>query len=874
MRLAQAGAVADEDRRRDAGEAPGSGYSADDDYTADDYDYADDDDYEYADEEDVDPGAAMELPAAEDPDVDYSDVEEMKIIGTQGQLIKTDAAESAVQFDASDLEALGATDVSDIAKVTPNLEITVAGATSANFFIRGVGLADYGANSASAVAVYRDNVPLNSSVMQFTPIFDSQSVAVLRGPQGTGSARNASAGAIRIESRKPTGETQAQLRTTLGAYASPDARKALLQAYEGALEIPIVGDLLSTRLSFQLIDRNPFMTNGCGDAPLSGREPRIPVTRPKPEYSICGESVPPRQVSSLPAGLPSNVGDRGEWAARGIFRLQPDSLDMDWLLNVHGSRLDQFSTLGQAMGTGGGLGRTVGGGYVEPDQNEEFLSYLFGLGLPNDVSAKLLAHELASGRPLDIRPFRGDYNRVGLTTRDTWGVTLDGEMFFDDVPLLGPVTLQSITSYDAYKRSRDTDQDFTPLVLFELIQEDRAWQAFQELKATGESGDGAFRWEAGGYFLAEELSAETTQLSFRASRPFLRNFSQGIRSFAVYGGFGWDFLEDFTLDVGVRYNWEQKDFDFLQNNGLATLQVADPQQATWTAPTGLLSLTYRFTEDFSAYWKYSRGWKGGHFNANRANEPPAQPETLDSVEAGFNGSFFDARLAIDGTIFYYKYKNYQVFLFENAAGSPPILEVINANDAEQYGAELELNALPLRDWTAIPERLSDLELTLRAGWLESRFLDFTNQVEVQDGLVTKLQTVTYTGNRLPNAPEFKISGTVTWPFDFGRFGSLTPRYDFDWTDDIFFGPNNGRGTINVLGEVKPPLTVGQGAYTRHNLRLTWRDEEQKLEVSAWVRNLTDQRYKTFAFDASLFAAVVINFVGEPRTAGIDFSFRF
>ena len=51
-------------------------------------------------------------------------------------------------------------------KVTPNVEIRTAGATSAVFFIRGVGLADFSANAAGAVAIYQDDVPINAPAMR------------------------------------------------------------------------------------------------------------------------------------------------------------------------------------------------------------------------------------------------------------------------------------------------------------------------------------------------------------------------------------------------------------------------------------------------------------------------------------------------------------------------------------------------------------------------------------------------------------------------------------------------------------------------------------------------------------------------------------
>ncbi|MCH2188037.1 TonB-dependent receptor plug domain-containing protein, partial [Myxococcota bacterium] len=161
----------------------------------------------------------------------YKGVEEITVTGSASGILQSDAAESAVQFDSEELDALGATELTDIARVTPNLQITQAGATSASFFIRGVGLADFSANSASAVAVYQDGVPLNASALQLAGIFDLQNLAVLRGPQAWGSTRNASAGAIKLQSQMPTGEYHANLMTTFGSYWSDVANSALIQRY-------------------------------------------------------------------------------------------------------------------------------------------------------------------------------------------------------------------------------------------------------------------------------------------------------------------------------------------------------------------------------------------------------------------------------------------------------------------------------------------------------------------------------------------------------------------------------------------------------------------------------------------------------------------
>jgi len=312
-------------------------------------------------------------------------------------------------------------------------------------------------------------------------------------------------------------------------------------------------------------------------------------------------------------------------------------------------------------------------------------------------------------------------------------------------------------------------------------------------------------------------------------------------------------------------------------------------EETWSAPTGTVSLTYRFSETTSAYTKYTRGFKAGHFNANAAADlddpqcgqpgsptsgaPPANAEAIDSFETGLRASWIEDRLRLRGAFFYYKYKNYQVFVFEDNAGSPPTFEVINANDAEVLGVEADVEVRPLRGW--LPDVVHDLLLQLRFGWLETEYLDFTDTVQRDVGITTIPVLLDYTGNDLINSPRFKVSGTAEWPFDFGYYGTIIPRYDFSWTDDVYFNQAEGRGIPDNDNNPRlPEFAIGQKSYVLHNLSLSYRSPDANFEISGWVRNLFDERYKTYAFDASQFSKVVVTFVGQPRTVGADLTLRW
>src|SRR6185436_15758851 len=98
-------------------------------------------------------------------------------------------------------------------------------------------------------------VVLDAPAIQTGTLFDIEDVQIVRGPQGTGPYRNASAAAILVRSRQPTGNYTAQLHSAIGRYdtiGDKGAVNATFQDHEGAVEMPLAADLLSSRFAFRL----------------------------------------------------------------------------------------------------------------------------------------------------------------------------------------------------------------------------------------------------------------------------------------------------------------------------------------------------------------------------------------------------------------------------------------------------------------------------------------------------------------------------------------------------------------------------------------------------------------------------------------------
>jgi iron complex outermembrane receptor protein len=799
-----------------------------------------------------------------------TEVEEILITGTAASGAEIAPATSKLSFDESDLLAMGIEDVGDVGTFTPNLEVRRSGSTTANFFIRGVGLSDFSANAAGAVAIYSDDVPLNSPALQVAPIFDAAAIDVLRGPQGTGAGRNASAGAIKISNVQPTGEFTSNFRAGVGQFVSSDAIDAFRQSYEGAVGFPVLSEVLAARVSFRFQEWDPYKKNRCGGLD--------PVDERPTGQSVCGERAPRRPTlpsgPDIPAGLSKEIGEHEDWAARIQLRFEVPDTDLSLVAKVEGSRLDEDPTFGQAAGTGNdglALGSFTSAGYVEQDQARErqalvtkFLKPKFGLTPieARDRADDVLAKNLAADRPLDLQPYEGDYNRDGHTKRDIISFSLRADYQFD------AAQFRSISSFDYYDRSREGDSDFTPDTLFHLLQDDDAWQFSQDLRLSGELEEEPLAWDVGAFYLMENLDASVEfELSQAQGNNLQRRYDQNLYSYGVYGQLSWEFLDDFVLEGGVRYNWERKKFSIEQ----AILRPdSSREQATWSEPTGTIKLIYNFNDDVSSYMKYTHGWKAGTFNANTPGSPATEPEVIDAFEWGFEGSWLDARINMSGALFHYLYEDYQVFIFRSLVNSPPTLEVINANDARVLGAELDATFQPLLGF--VPEFFEEFRTTVRAGWLSSEFLDFSvTDIRQSAGGGIPVE-IDFSGNQLISSPEFQVSATVDWPFDFGRFGRVIPRYDLSWTDDVFFDPTEGRGSTNLRGQ-KPEFTTGQPDYFLHNVRLTYLPNES-VEVAGWCRNVTDERYKNYSFDATNFTKLLLTFVGEPRTCGFELAFRW
>lgn len=164
-------------------------------------------------------GGTSPLMAQNDDEAGNSMLEEVVVTATKREESIYDVPIAITAFSAATIERAGITDLNDIGKFVPNMNVTGFGGgqtSSVNAFIRGIGLQDHLITTDPGVGVYIDGVYLGRQVGQNWSLANIERVEVLRGPQGTLYGRNSIGGAINIITRQPGDENGGRMKVYAG----------------------------------------------------------------------------------------------------------------------------------------------------------------------------------------------------------------------------------------------------------------------------------------------------------------------------------------------------------------------------------------------------------------------------------------------------------------------------------------------------------------------------------------------------------------------------------------------------------------------------------------------------------------------------------
>lgn len=787
---------------------------------------------------------------AQSTDADpWAGVEEMVVSGSGGVAMLTQAPTSVTAFDSDELSALGAVNISDLAEHTPNLEINSPfAASNPQIFIRGVGLQDSNSNASASVAVMLDDVYINSPAGQLSSLFDIETVEVLRGPQGAQYGRNASAGVVRIVTNRPVHEVKGGGTLNYGRFNQLEA--------EGFLNVPIVPDILATRFAFKYVSRDPLGTNRCAaDRDNNPRLNNIFLTGTK---CYAGMVQDPARRRNGPVGLPpEDTNDRKNWFARLSFLLEPTE-DMSFVLKFRGGQNLSLAPQFQNRGTSP---ITQPGGGTRPNLRATGRRYLdFDTCTAVDSRGYCIANDRKPGAG---DPFDGDYGRGGDERLTLGAITLNSDW------TNGRWSASSVTSFDWVDREVVIDFDATPFVQADAFVTDESWQIFEDAKISWD-GDYGIVLTAGVQYFQDRLKADNSFWNTPSSN-LQQQIVQRTIAAAGFGYVEWELTENLILEGGARVNYERKNFTISSfYNPFNNDTFGDPltgynnrrELAEQVRPSGEIIFRYEPTTDIKLYGRFSRGYKGQHFNGNALSPAqeiePVSAEFVNSFELGWSATALDGIVNWNGAAFYYDYENQQVYQLQNAEGvSIPVAVLANAEDSRLIGMESDLTIAweGLRWFNSI-------------GVLYSEYSNFTRTIEEvsvsQTGDVSiSFEVENYSGNALVNAPEFNLIGSLSYEWELPDTigGSLTPRFDYRYKAQVFYTPENDS-------------RIGADPRWIFDVRMDYTTLDGNISIGGWVRNLTDQYFPITAYDRKKGTGAIVYVVSDPRTYGMTVSYRF
>lgn len=566
------------------------------------------------------------------------------------------------------IAAQGVGDLKDFSKFVPGVEINNGrpdgGGTTAQIFIRGVGQNDFLVPNEPGVGLYVDDVYVASSSGALNSLGDTQSVEVLRGPQGTLYGKNTIGGAIRITTIKPDFEDfSGRLSITGGSYKRLDI--------SGSANVPLAPNLA---LRISASSRNT-------------------------------DDLQKRYLDPNGAGQ----GNINQDAVRGVLRWAPSG-GIDLTLSADYTRIRQH------MGYGGNIQYVPGGSpLIDALNNEYYPTINAQLGLPANSQFDS-RWATAPGSVGATGPNADHY--------DVWGVS--GIATFELSPDISLKSITAVRGVNGFA-GRDGDSSPYAVTETISNDDNRQFSQELQLNGSSfgdrfkwTAGLYYMRQDLENRIVAklwDGLVNTSIPIDFNA-----RSLSQlKGDSYAIFGQGTFDITDALHLTVGGRYNKEKREFRnrwfFLVQPREFTCPGVDVTgtfiecKSTDNVFTPMASLAYDISDDVMVYASYSDGFKTGGWTPRLFSQQSLKrylPERLKAYEVGLKTTLFDRRVSFNIDAFQSDYSNLQLTsVLADSQGSPqPVVE--NAGSARIRGIESELT-IRLDSGTRITGGLSYLD---------------------------------------------------------------------------------------------------------------------------------------------------------------------
>ena len=716
--------------------------------------------------------------------------------------------------------------------------------------IRGIGSFINGGNADGTTAVYVDDsfisrmYAFNSSV---TTLDDVTSIQVLKGPQGTLYGRNATGGAVVIQTFTPNvgDELNGKLKATVGDFGVQNISGRIGSGF---------GDNFAASFSFGLTESDGFIDcHNCPGYNLDEDDSEA--------YKLKVAWEPTDSMSFLFTGSYAEteaylstyqqVGQNDSFAAGslGLPDFGLNNPQTGWfafalqsLLAVPGVAVD-FPTL---IGMASGLTFTDGAHDGAYSNGINDTSYNAGV---NPLISDQITIDNARGTNVENESYSlkatfefENFDLVSVTGYSEFRSAQHG-----DVLNANPASLPDLTVF-----SPEPDNPANPitatLALFNSAQIGFSGfansDAFtQEISLASTTSD--IEWITGIFYFNEDLTINISNDAFGLHSVNTFNDME-VESVAAYAEATFPITDDLSFTGGVRYTDESNELEdkigtldpSIVTPGTVDQGDIDLEDDQWTYNA---RLNYQFDESL-LYAGISTGFKSAVINAGAPSTGTADAEEITAYEIGLKSDFLDGQLRLNGAAFYYDYENLQLSIIDPSGASV----VANGADAEVLGLEIDLqwlvgaNTTIFGNATVLDHELTDNPVT-------------------NDGTTQIVE-----GNSIPMVSDYVVVAGVNHliPTNIGTFGmNLNVNHNSGYFID----------QLNTFGSASDG--DDDGSYTLTNASISYSSPDEAWDVRVYVNNIFDEEY--FQGGTEVFGSVFqIATAGRERHYGVTVAYSF
>jgi iron complex outermembrane receptor protein len=708
--------------------------------------------------------------------------------------------------------------------------------------------------SESAVAVVIDGVQLATQNEFNGELFDIEQIEVLKGPQSAIYGRNATAGAIIINTRAPTDELEGEVMARYGNWNTANV--------QGSISGAIIPEKLRFRVAGAISTTDgPFQNINTGERVMRVDEHLIRTRfdwQAGPDTTVDMRGNYSRLTGGAIAFNAQVVGT----TQGGVFTSEIDTNDtsLPWTTDAPG--LNQQERYGASVKVDhdfGGMVLTSITSYSAITDNYQAKNYPYGAwNFPGNDWA---SDALSPGLDLDIVAAFGD---------NTQKFRIANRAFIQELRLTsdtdGRLRWQGGIFFLKARRQFTTEQGLNGRI---ARNPDGSLRPPFVIAGTNIGAPVApvERTIIGGGVIAPTRGIDGVD----SNNPTLNYDDNMYRTtnVAPFANAQFDITEDLEIQVAGRFDIEKRSIE--------TLTPDMPNPFFGVAP-GAPAATYnlcvaytgrapddcyedqtfkQFQPKINLIWKRDRGsfytswgqgFKSGGFNPigtrdvliqglpNILVQDAFDKEVSSSWEAGFKSQLFDRRLNFNGAVFITNVKNSQQFEFFPTGGIQAISQLKKVGIV---GIEFDANG-KITDW---------LSAFFGFGYVDAEIDDIDDQTPaIRDAVI---------GNKAPYVADHNITAGLQMDQPISTTLAMTGRLEFNRTGRIWFdafnSPNTSRDPINLV-----------------NARLGV--VHDRWEIVGWSRNLLNKSYNADAVVILPVAHAV--FRAQPRSFGIEGRIRF